>query len=44
MSMDQGQSEKNLRKAFEQASKNSPAIIFMDEVDSIAPNREKTQG
>merc|ERR1712054_154752 len=39
-----GESESNLRKAFEEAEKNSPAIIFIDEVDSIAPKREKTQG
>merc|ERR1719488_350233 len=39
-----GESESNLRKAFEEAEKNSPAIIFIDEIDSIAPKREKTQG
>merc|ERR1719298_218592 len=39
-----GESESNLRKAFEEAEKNSPAIIFTDEIDSIAPKREKTQG
>ncbi len=38
-----GESESNLRKAFEEAEKNSPAIIFIDEIDSIAPKREKTQ-
>lgn len=37
-----GESESNLRKAFEEAEKNSPAIIFIDEIDSIAPKREKT--
>ncbi|KAG4069963.1 hypothetical protein HA402_015187 [Bradysia odoriphaga] len=36
------QSESNLRKAFEKAEKNSPAIIFIDELDAIAPKREKT--
>ena len=36
--------QSNLRKAFEEAEKNSPAIIFIDEIDSIAPKREKTQG
>lgn len=39
-----GESESNLRKAFEEAEKQSPAIIFIDEVDSIAPKREKTNG
>jgi len=39
-----GESESNLRKAFEEAEKNSPAIIFIDEIDAIAPKREKTQG
>ena len=39
-----GESESNLRKAFEEAEKNSPAIIFIDEVDSIAPKRDKTNG
>ncbi|KAK4336997.1 hypothetical protein RND71_044095 [Anisodus tanguticus] len=39
-----GESESNLRKAFEEAEKNSPAIIFIDEVDAIAPKREKTHG
>ncbi|KNC47319.1 uncharacterized protein AMSG_03752 [Thecamonas trahens ATCC 50062] len=34
----------NLRKAFEEAEKNAPAIIFIDEVDSIAPKRDKTNG
>lgn len=39
-----GESESNLRKAFEEAEKNSPSIIFIDEIDSIAPKREKTNG
>merc|ERR1711892_1129581 len=39
-----GESESNLRKAFEEAEKNSPSIIFIDELDSIAPKREKTNG
>jgi transitional endoplasmic reticulum ATPase len=38
-----GESESNLRKAFEEAEKNSPAIIFIDELDSIAPKREKVR-
>ena len=44
MSKMAGESESNLRKAFEEAEKNSPAIIFIDELDAIAPKREKTQG
>lgn len=36
-----GESESNLRKAFEEADKNAPAIIFIDELDAIAPKREK---
>ncbi|KAH0686997.1 hypothetical protein KY284_017550 [Solanum tuberosum] len=39
-----GESEGNLRKAFEEAEKNAPSIIFIDELDSIAPKREKTHG
>ena len=42
MSKMAGEAEANLRKAFEEAEKNSPAIIFIDEIDSIAPNRNKT--
>lgn len=44
MSKMAGESEANLRMAFEEAEKNSPSIIFIDEIDSIAPNREKTHG
>jgi len=44
MSKMAGEAEANLRKAFEEAEKNSPAIIFIDELDSIAPKRDKTQG
>ncbi len=39
-----GQSEENLRKVFEEAQKNAPAIIFIDEIDAIAPKREETKG
>jgi transitional endoplasmic reticulum ATPase len=39
-----GESESNLRKAFEEAEKNAPSIIFIDEIDSIAPKREKSHG
>uniref|UniRef100_M8ATS8 Cell division cycle 48-like protein n=1 Tax=Aegilops tauschii TaxID=37682 RepID=M8ATS8_AEGTA len=44
MSKMAGESESNLRKAFEEAEKNAPSIIFIDEIESIAPNREKTHG
>ncbi|KAI7875211.1 transitional endoplasmic reticulum ATPase [Lichtheimia hyalospora FSU 10163] len=44
MSKMAGESESNLRKAFEEAEKNAPAIIFIDEIDAIAPKREKTNG
>uniref|UniRef100_A0A6G1SPM6 vesicle-fusing ATPase n=2 Tax=Aceria tosichella TaxID=561515 RepID=A0A6G1SPM6_9ACAR len=39
-----GESESNLRRAFEEAEKNAPSIIFIDELDAIAPKREKTHG
>ncbi|KAI3896733.1 hypothetical protein MKW98_009586 [Papaver atlanticum] len=39
-----GQIEYNLRMAFEEAEVNAPSIIFIDEIDSIAPNRDKTHG
>uniref|UniRef100_A0A2N9G2E2 AAA+ ATPase domain-containing protein n=1 Tax=Fagus sylvatica TaxID=28930 RepID=A0A2N9G2E2_FAGSY len=42
MSKMAGESESNLRKAFEEAEKNAPSITFIDEIDSIAPKREKT--
>jgi len=42
MSKQMGEAEGNLRKAFEECEKNSPAILFIDEIDSIAPNREKS--
>jgi transitional endoplasmic reticulum ATPase len=44
MSKMAGEAESNLRKAFEEAEKNTPAIIFIDELDSIAPKREKAGG
>mmetsp|Transcript_12863 Transcript_12863/g.17234 ORF Transcript_12863/g.17234 Transcript_12863/m.17234 type:complete len:823 (+) Transcript_12863:109-2577(+) len=40
MSKMAGESESNLRKAFEEAEKNSPAIIFIDELDALAPRRD----
>ena len=39
-----GQSEENLRKIFEDAEKNAPSIIFIDEIDAIAPKREEVTG
>jgi len=39
-----GQSEENLRKLFEEAEKNAPSIIFIDEIDAIAPKREEVTG
>jgi len=44
MSKYYGESEKGLREKFEEAEKNAPAIIFIDEIDSIAPKREETKG
>ena len=44
MSKFAGESESNLRKAFEEAENDAPSIIFIDEFDSIAPKREKTNG
>ncbi|MBM3304176.1 MAG: AAA family ATPase, partial [Candidatus Aenigmarchaeota archaeon] len=37
-------SEENLRKIFEDAEKEAPSIIFIDEIDSIAPKREEVTG
>ena len=39
-----GESEAKLRQLFEQAKKEAPSIIFLDEIDSIAPKRENTTG
>src|SRR5918998_1581306 len=39
-----GESERRLREVFEEAAKASPAIIFIDEIDSIAPKRGQVQG
>jgi len=44
MSKYYGESEEKLREVFEEASEESPAIIFMDELDSIAPKREEAGG
>ena len=39
-----GESEKQLREIFDDAASNAPAIIFVDELDSIAPKREDVSG
>ena len=39
-----GESEKQLREIFDEATSNAPAIIFIDELDSIAPKREDVSG
>jgi transitional endoplasmic reticulum ATPase len=44
MSKFYGESEERLRETFKQAQKNAPSIIFIDEIDSIAPKREELSG
>ena len=44
MSKFYGQSEENLRKVFQEAEKNAPSIIFLDEIDAIAPKRSEVHG
>ncbi len=44
MSKYYGQSEENLRKKFEEAEKNAPSILFIDEIDAIASKREESKG
>jgi transitional endoplasmic reticulum ATPase len=39
-----GESEKRLREVFERAAERAPSIIFMDEIDSIAPKRDAARG
>jgi len=39
-----GESEQRLREVFEEARENAPSIIFIDELDSIAPRREEVTG
>ena len=39
-----GESEQRLRQVFEEASKNAPSIVFIDEIDSIAPKRGQVSG
>ena len=44
MSKFYGESEKKIREIFDEAEKNSPSIIFIDEIDSLAPRREDAGG
>jgi transitional endoplasmic reticulum ATPase len=44
MSKFYGQSEENIREIFKQAEENAPSIIFIDEIDSIAPKRDEVSG
>ncbi len=44
MSKYYGESEQRIREVFEEAKKNAPAIIFIDEIDAIAPKREEVVG
>jgi len=44
MSKFYGESEAHLRDVFQRADQNAPSIIFIDEIDSIAPKREEVTG
>jgi len=44
MSKYHGESEEHLREIFKQAQENAPTILFIDEIDSIAPKREEVTG
>jgi len=44
MSKYYGESEEQLREVFDEAEENTPAIVFIDEIDSIAPKRGETSG
>ncbi len=44
MSKYYGQSEENIREVFKEAQENAPSIIFIDEIDSIAPKRDEVSG
>lgn len=44
MSKYYGQSEENLREVFKKAQEHTPSIIFIDEIDAIAPSREEVHG
>ena len=44
MSKYYGESEEQLREIFDEATENAPAVVFIDEIDSIAPKRGETSG
>lgn len=44
MSKYYGESEQKLREIFDEARENTPAVVFIDEIDSIAPKREEVSG
>jgi transitional endoplasmic reticulum ATPase len=44
MSKFYGESEERLREVFKEAQENAPSIVFIDEIDSIAPKREEVTG
>ncbi|MUN28303.1 CDC48 family AAA ATPase [Sulfolobus metallicus DSM 6482 = JCM 9184] len=44
MSKFYGESEQRLREIFDEAEKNAPSIVFIDEIDAIAPKREESTG
>ncbi len=44
MSKYYGESEKHLREVFEEAEQNAPSIVFLDEIDAIAPKRAEVTG
>ena len=39
-----GEAEKKIREIFEEAAENAPTVIFIDEIDAIAPKREEVTG
>jgi transitional endoplasmic reticulum ATPase len=44
MSKYYGEAEQKLRQIFDKAAKNAPCLVFIDEIDSIAPDRAKVEG
>ena len=39
-----GEAEKKIREIFKEAEENAPTILFIDEIDAIAPKREEVTG